>query len=215
MSYPDLVEQDGKYYLTETQKEIARVHEIPTDFIEKIWAGLEGCIEKTEPILSSSSAEVSAPELKPFFERDQTTKDFHGIHTRAGSSLEFELISNETGIVLDGMSPDSRGIRLSITENKCLELLMSDGQTEQCISSEPCLNDSKNHVVVNIDGGPHIVSFIVNGHFCDGGEHRQFGWQRFSPYFRHVNWSEKWEVSHVSRLNVYDHILMTAEGITV
>ena len=28
MSYPDLVEDGGKYFLTETQKDIARVHEI-------------------------------------------------------------------------------------------------------------------------------------------------------------------------------------------
>ena len=53
--------------------------------------------------------------------------------------------------------------------------------------------------------------FIVNGRFCDGGEHCQFGWQRFSPYFRHVNWCEKWTLSHVGQLKVYDRILMTAE----
>ncbi len=34
MSYPDLIEENGSYFLTETQKYIARVHEIPVDLIE-------------------------------------------------------------------------------------------------------------------------------------------------------------------------------------
>ena len=213
MSYPDLVEQDGNYYLTETQKKIARVHEIPADFIEKIWAGLEGGVAKPEPILSHSSAEMPAPQLKPFFVRDHTTMDFHGIQTRAGFSLELELKSNEPGTVLDGMAPDGRGIRLSIIDGKCLELLMSDGQTQQRITSEPCLQDGNNHVVVNIDGGPHIVSFVVNGRFCDGGAHRQFGWSRFSPHLTRLDFVDSWKLSNHATLNVYDRVLMTAESM--
>jgi hypothetical protein len=84
------------------------------------------------------------------------------------------------------------------------------GWMEQRITSEPCMKPGKNHVVINIDGGPRVVSFIVNGHFCDGGEYRQFGWQRFSPYFRHVNWSERWTVSNVDQLKVYNRILSPA-----
>ena len=37
MSYPDLIEDDGEYYLTETQKEIARVHHIDKALIESLW----------------------------------------------------------------------------------------------------------------------------------------------------------------------------------
>ena len=37
MSYPDLVE-DGGYFLTETQKNIARVHEIDAKLIEGLWS---------------------------------------------------------------------------------------------------------------------------------------------------------------------------------
>ena len=37
MSYPDLVEDGGKYFLTETQKDIARVHEIDTALLEGLW----------------------------------------------------------------------------------------------------------------------------------------------------------------------------------
>ena len=37
MSYPDLVEDGGEYYLTETQKTVARVHHIDKKLIESLW----------------------------------------------------------------------------------------------------------------------------------------------------------------------------------
>ena len=40
ISYPDLVEEGGRYFLTETQKDIARVHEIPAELPEGMWAAL-------------------------------------------------------------------------------------------------------------------------------------------------------------------------------
>ncbi len=215
MSYPDLIEDDGKYFLTETQKNTARVHEIPNDFIEKIWAGLENKeLPRFEPILSSASGTVNAPILPEFFTRNFHSPDYCGMATNAGVAMELDLTLDKLEVLqlIDGQRQDGRGLNLNITKTGCLELMMNDGWMEQRITSEPCLKTGKNHIVINIDGGPRVVSFIVNGQFCDGGEYRQFGWQRFSPYFRHLNWSEKWTVSNVDQLKVYDRILMTAES---
>ena len=41
MSYPDLLEDRGKYYLSETQKTITRLHEIPAAFVEALWESAE------------------------------------------------------------------------------------------------------------------------------------------------------------------------------
>src|SRR5262249_54519564 len=38
LSYPDLVEQDGRYFLTETQKTIARLHEIDPALLDASWS---------------------------------------------------------------------------------------------------------------------------------------------------------------------------------
>jgi hypothetical protein len=214
MSYPDLVEDNGKYFLTETQKETARVHEIPNDFLDRIWSGLENKeIPLRKPVLSCATGSINAPILPEFFTRDFHSLDFYGISTNAGIALELDLMfdSLKNISLINGQRADGRGVALNISADGCLELLLNDGWMEQRITSEPCLKTGKNHVVINIDGGPNVVSFIANGQFCDGGEYRQFGWQRFSPYFRHVNWSEKWIVNHVDQLKVYDHILMTAE----
>jgi|GEM_PF-6396996 len=38
------------------------------------------------------------------------------------------------------------------------------------------------HVVFIADGGPKIVTCVVDGVLCDGGEQRQYGWGRFGEY---------------------------------
>jgi hypothetical protein len=131
--------------------------------------------------------------------------------------LDLIIDKLENQSLINGQRGDGRGLALNITKTGCLELLMNDGWMEQRMLSEPCLKTGKNHVVINIDGGPRIVSFIVNGRFCDGGEHCQFGWQRFSPYFRHVNWCETWEIGKsfngkLSQLKVFNRIIMVAEA---
>ncbi len=38
MSYPDFIEESGRYYVTETQKTVARVHEIDPTLLEMLWS---------------------------------------------------------------------------------------------------------------------------------------------------------------------------------
>jgi hypothetical protein len=38
MSYPDFIWDDGALHITETQKNIARVHRIPNDLLDKLWS---------------------------------------------------------------------------------------------------------------------------------------------------------------------------------
>lgn len=71
MSYPDMVEDKGEYYLTETQKEVARVHKIPKDFIESLW---------------ETSKESNEWDNKP------------GIDTKDSFSIKFET-GTEVGVI--------------------------------------------------------------------------------------------------------------------
>ena len=38
ISYPDLIEEEGRYWVTETQKSIARVHEVDPQMFEDLWS---------------------------------------------------------------------------------------------------------------------------------------------------------------------------------
>ncbi|MCX6985000.1 MAG: sialidase family protein [Lentisphaerae bacterium] len=231
ISYPDLIEEDGRYFLSETQKDIARIHEIPTDFVNRIWAGLEMSLggknvswdfpDDSLLLDVKKPGRVSAPRLPDFFIRDCQSLDFRGKTTGQGFAIEMALSLNTLSncVLIEGRREDGRGLALNIAEDGRLELIMNDGWMEQRMSSEPCLNAGKPmHIVVNVDGGPRIVSFIVNVRFCDGGEYRQFGWQRFSPFLRHVNWCGNWEIApsldgKLKRIKVHSRTIMTAEAV--
>jgi len=65
-----------------------------------------------------------------------------------------------------------------------------------------------------VDGGPKIISFVTNGQFNDGGEHRQFGWGRFSPNLKNVmGLTELRKSAAVLKLSVYNRYLRTAEAV--
>jgi hypothetical protein len=65
-----------------------------------------------------------------------------------------------------------------------------------------------------VDGAPKIISFVIDGKFCDGGEARQFGWGRFSPNLRSPNGADKLRIgASVTSLRIYGRAVRTAEEI--
>jgi hypothetical protein len=236
MSYPDLVEEDGRYYLTETQKHVARVHEIPTDLVSGLWTGLEiargrcgpDACPGPDPLLAlpasgqAMPAAVPAPLLPAFRMRDHQASDYRGRDTRQGFAVEMclTLDTSEAGpVLLDSRTEGGRGLLLSAAPGGAVEILLNDGQTENRWASDPVLKPGqRHHVVVNVDGGPRIISFVVDGRFNDGGDWRPFGWGRFSPFLRHANGGPEWRVAPVLRgrlheLRVHGRCLRTAEAI--
>jgi hypothetical protein len=74
------------------------------------------------------------------------------------------------------------------------------------------------HLVAVVDGGPKIISFIVDGKLCDGGGYRQFGWGRFSPDFYDANGGEDVRIApevegEVLGLRIYGRYLRISEAI--
>ncbi|MEK6795758.1 MAG: sialidase family protein [Spirochaetota bacterium] len=220
MSYPDLAEADGEYYVTETQKTTARVHKIPKSFLEKLWNAAAGIpIPTPVPRLNcmEPGASVKAPGLPVLFEKDLQTADGRGVHTRRGFGFELRLRSDaKSGILLDGMNSEGNGFSLDVTADGRLELFMGDGQCESRCVSEPLLKSGiENHLVVNVDGGPGIVSFIANGKFCDGGDDRQFGWSRYNPWLQRIDFAGEWKLGGaVKSLRLYGRPLLSAEALT-
>jgi hypothetical protein len=73
------------------------------------------------------------------------------------------------------------------------------------------------HVVAIVDGGPRVISFVIDGVLCDGGEGRPVGWGRFSPYLCDVNGADTWRVApelhgHMGLLRVYGRYLRVSEA---
>ncbi len=252
MSYPDLLEEDGEYYLFETQKDFARVHQLDRSLVEGLWGQFEdgaevsrdGCLLE----LNDPSGAIDLPPM-PEFTRRATVRADHGvIDLKAGFTVEMwlELRDLEAGqTLLDSRSANGQGLCLQTTARGTVEIVLNDGRTENRWDCHPgaLRAGERHHLVAIVDGGPKIVTFVVDGVLCDGGAFRQFGWGRFNPHLRHVNsesvnWavspgSEGTEVSpdtsvgeapgraqvakdlrgEIERLRVYDRALRTSEAI--
>ncbi len=223
MSYPDLlIEDDGRYYVTETQKHYARVHELPAALLDALWQRTSrrelrrANLVRTHHDPKALGGELPMPPLKTFLDRDWGSPHYGTQDLRTGFSLELWLQAGTTGALLDNRLPDGRGLMLHATADGGIVLTLSDGCTEARWGSEPgrVIGQAAHHVVVIVDGGPKIISAVIDGVFCDGGTHRQFGWGRFSPNLQNAHGAAELRVGGgVSTLRIYDAAIYTADAV--
>ncbi|MFN0170998.1 MAG: hypothetical protein ACKV22_31660 [Bryobacteraceae bacterium] len=69
-----------------------------------------------------------------------------------------------------------------------------------------------------VDGGPKIISFVIDGRLCDGGDARQFGWGRLHPHLQSANGGATLRIGvgldgEIRQVRVYGRALRTSEAI--
>jgi hypothetical protein len=227
MSYPDLVQEEGRTYLTETQKDLARVHEVDPTLLKGLWGQLKigAAAVATEGLVLSlpdretMPGQVRMPDLPPFLRRSTTRADHGTEDLRQGFTvevwLELERLDADQ-VLLDNRTPSGQGLCLQATARGTIEIVLNDGRTENCWETDPGLLEAnkRHHVVAIVDGGPKVISFVVDGVLNDGGTARQFGWGRYSPHLRGVDGDRVLRiVCSVVGLRVYDRYLRTSEAI--
>jgi hypothetical protein len=226
MSYPDLIEEGGRYFFTETQKDIARVHEVAPELLAGLWGQFDNATEASDGLLLDlPEAGQAMPECAPlsalpaFLERDQTRADFGARDLRRGFSIDLwlrleSLAAGQT--LLDNRTADGRGFCLQTTARGAVEIILHDGRNENRWACDAGLIEAGKwrHLAVIVDGGPKTIAFVVDGRLCDGGEDRQFGWGRFSPHYRGPQGAETLRIApSLRRLRLYDRALRTSEAI--
>jgi hypothetical protein len=229
MSYPDLVEEGGRFYVTETQKSIGRLHEIPKTLLDGLFNQWDNrTVAAAGRVLDlpgnrSMPREAPMPRLPEFHQRDAGSPDYRGKDLRSGFSLDLwlKLDSLAAGqILLDSRDAAGRGILLTATDERTLRLSLNDGRSESSWDSDRIvvMTGTLQHVAAMVDGGPKIITFVVNGVLCDGGDDRQFGWGRFSPSLRAPNGSKVLHIAPrmngaVRVLRIYNRPLRTSEAV--
>ncbi|GAB3928665.1 LamG-like jellyroll fold domain-containing protein [Larkinella terrae] len=230
MSYPDLVEDKGAYYITETQKDIARVHKINESLLSGLWNQFDNR-QKTQagPVTSWSYQSgkfpqtVAAPAMPEFYRRDTRKLEQPGLNVPNGFTidLDFTLTNlSDNQILLDARDPSGKGWFLRTTDAKTVEFSMNDGRTQ---ASWPCdqglLKANQNHhLSLIVDGGPHIIAFVVDGKLNDGGDTRPFGWGRFNPYLKSAAGASQIRLGaaingRIRQLSIYNRALTVSEAI--
>jgi hypothetical protein len=230
MSYPDLIEQDGRFWVTETQKKWARVHELDGILLAGLFNQWDSATRERDALLLELPGEdghlpgdVAMPVLPDFMTRDWTDLSFGRKELRQGFSIEieFELASLSAGqVLIDSRTPYGKGIALQTTDRQTVELVMNDGRSETHWDCDPGLIQSgqRHHLVVTVDGGPRIIIFVVDGQVCDGGDFRQFGWGRFTPHLHSVTGGRRLRLGptlqgQLQTLRIYGRALRVSEAV--
>ncbi|MHB9031761.1 MAG: LamG-like jellyroll fold domain-containing protein [Anaerolineae bacterium] len=227
ISYPDLLEERGEYYLSETQKAVARVHPVDIALLEGLWGQFappaavsrEGLLLELPLAESAAERTVTMPALPEFTRRDNSRADYGEFSTRAGFSLALWIDAARTqpgAILLDNRDGQGRGLCLGVAVEGTLELRLCDGRTCASWASDPgtLAAGGLQHAVVIVDGGPRLILYVLDGRLQDGGESRPFGWGRFSPHLRGANGAEILRATPALRaLRVYARALRVSEAV--
>jgi hypothetical protein len=127
-------------------------------------------------------------------------------------------------VLLDTTSPSGQGIVVRTTDRFTLGIDLHDGSTRAFWDSDPGTHEGTlrtgawQHVVFVVDGGPKIITVIVDGVLNDGGAVREYGWGRFPPALGDVNGSRTPRVAprlfgSIRELKVYERSLRTSEAV--
>lgn len=221
ISYPDFIEDGGRYYVTETQKTVARVHEIDPVLLAGLWnqselkqVARQGLVLDLTGKQCAAGSTVALPKLP-------------NLREGRGFAIDFwvwldELTPGQT--ILDARDVSGRGIALTTSNRATIKLTLNDGQNESVWDSDPGTHEGTlkasawQHVAVIVDGGSKIISFVVDGVLNDGGAVRQYGWGRFKPELGDVNGLKKGTLApklfgEIKALRIYDRYLRTSEAV--
>ena len=227
ISYPDLLEENGEYYFTETNKDIGRIHQIDKTLIEGLWDQFDNAQLATQNLIlnleTPHQVEISAPWLPDFTVIDERFADYRSKHSRQGMTVDFWIKFEELGggqIIAENMTRDRRGFCISTTRRGTIELVLKDDMTENhwACDKDTLQADTWHHVGIVVDAGPHIITFVIDGKVLDGGKYRQFGWGRFSPYLETLKGDETLRVGKTVKgklhsFRLYDRALRNSELI--
>jgi len=215
MSYPDLIEQDGRTWITATNKSMARVHEIDPDLLEGLWSqGRENKAPQQGRVLHLSERSFTPSEVKLACPLD--------LDETGGFTLEgwFSPSAKEQGVFLDSRNEQGNGFVLEQTERNTFVVSLFQGQNRACWESDERLlhEEHPHHIAVIVDHGPKLILFVIDGVLCDGGQGRQYGWGRYEGEFGRLNPAGRIRLGpalseRCLKLRIYSRALRISEAV--
>jgi hypothetical protein len=206
-SWSPLVEQDSRYWIAETQKSMARIHEIDRALLDGLWSqGVRKAVTRDGLLLETSERTAKLPGPLNLAETGGAAIDLW---------LKLDDLSAGQSLI-DTRDADGQGITLRTIEQGAVRIELSDGQAKTAWDSDKGWLEAgrRHHIVAIVDAGPKIITFVVDGQLCDGGADRQFGWGRYLEPLRDVSGSAELRVAtSVEIVRVYGRYLRTSEAV--
>lgn len=233
ISYPDFIKDGDTIFVTETQKTVARVHELDPSLLNALWnqtearsVATEGLVLDLDSITNGDTVEM--PTLPALHNQGVGER-------RGGFTIELWVRFDKLSawqVLFDSRDEEGQGILVQLDDKGAAKLEMTGrafglpgsrlgngGTVCSWTSDRDLLKTGRLHQILFIvDGGPKIISVMIDGVLCDGGAERQFGWSRFHPEFTSANGAKQATVApslhgNMEHLRIYDRYLLTSEGV--
>lgn len=230
MSYPDLIEENGRTFFTETQKTVARVHEVPAAFLQALWdqpghrrVSTRGAIVNLKAAACAPGATTPLPAL---LDLESTAAD-------GGMALDVWVKFNELGVgqtLLDSRDAAGGGFSLTLTERGTVQLSLrgriGGPNRDNAVLPETSWDTDPgalrpgvwHHVVALVDGPAKIIAFVVDGQLGDGAKARPYGWARLPRDLRSIPTTKSLRLAPALRgelggVRIYNRRLLVSEAV--
>ncbi|MBO9605662.1 MAG: exo-alpha-sialidase [Paenibacillaceae bacterium] len=222
ISYPDFIEDQGKLFISETQKWVARTHEVDRSLLEGMWNQFENNqVAQRGLRLEWTEIGPSTSFKLPAVSTGTAAEDQAGVHTEFSIEMKIKAADfSREAVIFDATDGGRAGILVSTTARKTVKITLNDGRCESGWECDPGLlvEHRDHHLTIIVDGGPRLILFVVDGVLCDGGTHRKFGWGRFDPLLRFVDIAAEAKLHagsavQVSLFRFYDRYLRVSEAV--
>ena len=208
-SYPDLIEAEGRYWMTTTQKTRATIHEVDASLIAGLWGQFEPDrfpVPVPDPVLDYRAASAQAGDVSLPGPAGSDGRGFTLDLHLAGAPEEAGALLLEAGTPADG------GISLAGDG----PLRLHDGTTSASIPlvGASLADAGEARLTVTVDGAAKIITFVLNGRLVDGGDAGQYGWHRLPPELRLLSEGMSARLHPtVKALRLYDRPLRTSQAV--
>lgn len=217
ISYPSWVEQNGHVWVTETQKNTARVHEVDRTLLEGLWnQGRSHTVAASGLRLEQEWARATG--------RHPEESDIAGLGTGEGFSVElgvkFDDLAPGQVLLRNSSGATEPGLRLEMMDNAKLGIFLIDGRHQVAWSTDDGSISAGRlvHLVVTYDASARVLMFLVDGKLLDGGTERARGWLRVGRQLGSIHGRDHFEIApnlhgELRLLRIYDRPLRTSEAI--
>mgnify|MGYP001202444594 CR=1 FL=1 len=218
ISYPDLLEIDGEYYVTETQKQIARIHAIDRSLLDGLFNQWDARAIATTGLLAAWASESG-------LNGKLTLADGEAIALAPdrGFTIDLWLTAGSLApgqVLVEARDGEGHFVRLETADRNTIALAIGGAENHFRWEADPGILKAghRHHLVCIVDGGPRIASLLVDGQLCDGGDERDRGWVRYPANLPMVRDAGALDVGTsfdgmVHRLRVYGRPLRTSEAV--
>ena len=227
-SYPDLIEEAGRFHICSTQKTEARVMAVEPGLIEGMWEqetlsriATNGLLLKLAGAKCAPHTTVRAPRWPALcgdLRYQKVPTDSAGSFTIDLAVRFSDLASGQ--VLLDSRDAAGRGYLLRTTERGTVRLELGDGWQGAYWECDAGLlqTNSLHHLVISVDGRAKVICFVVDGRLNDGGAQRPFGFGRFSPTLKDVSGGPELQIApdlhgELRHVRIYGRALRTSEAV--